>query len=336
MKKQIINVSDYDPNWNWLADDFKTTDLEWKHCSSLTARIPKFLPKRQSLGRFYSAINANLSANKNDTILVSHAPRPIMYTSKIAKVLRPNITHLGASFTFTELPVGLQHKTMSLAFKQPSKFLCYSNIERKIYAEYFDIPIEKIDMIHWSVHHPEINEDEAPYETGDYICALGTEGRDYKTLFAAMAQLPNIKLVVVATWKNLAGLLIPENVKVVNNIPLSTAMNILMHSKFMVLPLKDKTTTCGHSTLVASMFYRKSVLITNAPAIHDYIEDGKTGIYFEPQDVNDLKRKIELLWDDPSNTVIMNNAAYAFAVEHCTEKTVINYFANFINSVNQV
>lgn len=330
MTSKIINISDFNPTWNWLADSYPDKTLNWKSYSSLNTPIPTWLPKHQSIRRAYAALSANMDAKFSKGLLVSHGPRPTMYTSKFAKAINPDLPLIAASFTFTELPTGLLHKTMIQAYQQPTKFFCYSNIERKIYSEYFNIPIEKIDMFIWSIKPPMIDENEAPYLTGEYFCALGTEGRDYKTLFAAMKALPSMKCVVVATWKSLEGLDVPDNVEVINNIPLSTCMNILANSKFMVLPLKSKHTTCGHSTLVMSMFYKKSILITNAPAIHDYIEEGKTGLYFEPQDVKELTLKIESLWDDPTKTAAMNEAAYEFATTHCTEETAINYLSNFI------
>ena len=36
-------------------------------------------------------------------------------------------------------------------------------------------------------------------------------------------------------------------------IPYPRAMNILQHSRFMVLPLKGSAVPCGHVTLVAAM-----------------------------------------------------------------------------------
>jgi glycosyltransferase involved in cell wall biosynthesis len=333
--KKIINVSDFEPNWTWLSEEYKDRkDLAWYNYSSRGLSIPKKIPARESIGRGISALRATLNARFSDAILVSHGPRPSMYTGLFAKRIAPETPHLALSFTFTNLPQGKQLSVMRHAYKQPTKFVCYSTMERQLYADYFDIPIESIDMIYWSVNAPTFNQDEPPFEQGRYICALGTEGRDYKTLFAAMKKLPNIKLVVVATAKSIEGIEVPNNVKVVNNIPLSTAFNILAHSEFMVLPLRDKNVTCGHSSIVSSMFFKKSILITNAPTVYDYIENEKTGLFFEPQDVSDLVRKIESLWDNPAGTILMNEAAYQFAHTNCTEKSAFNYFNQFMHSVS--
>lgn len=332
MQKHIINVSDLDPNWNWLAGTINTADITWQHFSSLKPQLPSYLPKRNAIARTYSGLRGTLKARKPNSILVSHGPRPTMYVSNLAASICPDVPHLAFSFTFTELPKGKQVALMKKAYKQPTRFVCYSNFEKNLYANYFDIPLEKIDMIHWSAHEPVQDPTEKPSETGRYLCALGTQGRDYKTLFEAMRLLPNIKLIAVVTPEYIQGLDIPENVIIRSNIPLHQAFNILKFSEFMVLPLRDSEAPCGHSTIVSSMFFKKSILITNAVTVYDYIEDQKTGLFFEANNIIDLKEKIEMLWENTASTQTMNEAAYQFAVNKCSEQSAANYFQHFLEN----
>ena len=332
MPKHIINVSDLDPRWNWLENAFKQPDMAWQHFSSLSLKLPSYVPKRQSIARAYASLSGALKARTSNAVLVSHGPRPTMYASYFAGKICPDAPHLAFSFTFTELPTGKQVDVMRKAYRQPTRFVCYSNVEKNLYARYFDIPLEKIDMIHWSAHEPAHDPDEKPTESGRYICALGTQGRDYKTLFEAMRLLPNIKLIAVVTPEYIQGLSVPDNVIVRSNIPLNQAFNVLKFSEFMVLPLKSSEVPCGHSTIVSSMFFKKSILITNAVTVYDYIQDKKTGLFFEANNVVDLKEKIEMLWQDQSNTIAMNEAAYQFATNYCTEQSAIDYFQNFLQN----
>lgn len=335
MTKHIINVSDLSPDWNWLESEFQQLDTSWRHFSSLTLQLPSYLPKQKSIARAYSSFKATLKARTPNSVLVSHGPRPTMYVSKFASLICPDVPHLAFSFTFTELPRGKQVDLMKKAYQQPTRFVCYSNFEKNLYADYFNIPLDKIDMIHWSAHEPTHNPNEKPSESGRYICALGTQGRDYKTLFEAMRLLPNIKLIAVVTPEYIQGLDIPENVVIRSNIPLSQAFNILKFSEFMALPLRDSEAPCGHSTIVSSMFFKKSILITNAVTVYDYIEDQKTGLFFEANNVIDLKEKIEMLWENTASTQAMNEAAYQFAVSQCSEQSAANYFQHFLENYCQ-
>ncbi len=330
---KIINLSDLDPSWCWLKDEFQNSNLEWLHYSSKAVKLPKILPKRDSIARVIAAMRAVNEARKGQSVLVSHGPRPALYAGSFAKLMCPNVPHLVYSFNFTDLPHGTQRKLMTKAFQQAKRFVTYSTLERKLYADYFDIPIESIDMLHWAVHHPKVDLSESPIETGSYICALGSQGRDYKTLFEAMKKLPQIKLVVVASKDSIQHLSIPNNVKVYSNIPLDQAHNILAHSQFMVIPLRDSQVPCGQVTVVSGMFFKKAMIVTDSRGIHDYIQNGETGILCQPKDAPDLSGKIEQLWSSPVEIEKLSQKAYQFALAHCTERKVVDYFTHFLNNI---
>ena len=333
----IINLSDLDTNWNWLRDEFKHTNDKWHHYSSLAVKLPRFTPKKDSIARILAACSAVKLARKKTSVLISHGPRPALYAGNLAKIMCSDIPHLVYSFNFTNLPQGAQRRLMTSAFQQPTKFVTYSSVERQLYADYFNIPIEKIDMLHWAVHAPKVDLSAQPIEAGRYICALGSQGRDYATLIKAMKKLPHIKLVLVASADSLNGLNVPSNVKVYSNVPLTTAHNILANSAFMVLPLRDDKVPCGHVTIVSAMFFKKAILVTNSLGVHDYIRDNETGLFFEPKNSDDLGDKIEALWDnsansDEPNTEALSKAGYDFAHQYCTEKTAVSYFENFLKN----
>jgi hypothetical protein len=210
---KIINLSDFATQWNWLAGEYEDTRLTWEHVSTQAVHPPHWLPKRQSLQRLGAAWQAVRVANASQqSLLVSHGPRPAFYSSAIASLRNKRLPHLVYSFNFTELPKGMQHRLMAKAYQQPQRFVAYSTAEKQLYAQHFDIPIERIDMIHWSVHRPLPDFESAPIIQGDYICALGSQGRDYATLFRAMRLLPRVQLVVVTHPQYLTDLSIPERV----------------------------------------------------------------------------------------------------------------------------
>ncbi|HAF00215.1 MAG TPA: hypothetical protein DCO68_12075 [Methylophilaceae bacterium] len=332
---KILNLTDFaDRNWNWLKEEFDDPSLEWVHYPSQAIQLPAFIPKKATISRVVSAFQAVASTVNKPALLVSHGPRPALYGGNFAKIMNPDLPHLVYSFNFTNLPNGFLHKSMTKAFKQADRFVVYSTLEKQVYADYFDIPPESIDMLHWAVHAPQPNLSEPPVEQGEYICALGSQGRDYETLFAAMARLSNIKLVVVATQECIRHLSIPDNVKVYTNIPLTQAHNILMHSRFMALPLRDSEVPCGHVTIVSGMFFKKAIIVTDSKGVHDYITNEQTGLTFEPQNVDELAQKIQSLWENRAKTNTLAESGYAFAHQHCTHHNAVNYFKNFLSQIN--
>ena len=154
----IVNLSDLDPHWNWLKDSARgPQSMRWTHASTQTVRTPGWLPARASWARAVAAWRAASALKADSSILVSHGPRMALYgaTALAARFKRRN--HLAYSFNFTALPHGKLHKAMTLAFKAVDRFVCFSNMERQLYAQHFDLDIHRIDMIHWAARPPAID-----------------------------------------------------------------------------------------------------------------------------------------------------------------------------------
>jgi glycosyltransferase involved in cell wall biosynthesis len=233
--------------------------------------------------------------------------------------------HIAYSFNFPELPQGLKKRWMKWALSSSiSRFIVYSKIEKQLYSNFFDIPTERFDVVLWSVNTPTAKPD-APLVTGDYICAIGGNARDYPTLMAAMAKLPDIPIVVIVRPNNLNNLVIPSNVNVQVNLPIAQAMNILKYSRFMVLPLKGSDVPCGHVTLVAAMHLAKAFIITNSVGVSDYVFHDVNALTCEPFDSAALASTIRSLWDDSDKCQRLGENGLRFAEEYCSEQSACDH-----------
>ena len=331
----IVNLSDLDPDWNWLKDAARGPQaLRWTHVSTQTANTPGWLPARASWSRAMAGWQAASALTARSSILVSHGPRMALYgaTALAARFMRRK--HLAYSFNFTELPHGTLHKAMSVAFRAVDRFVCFSNMERALYAQHFDLDINRIDMIHWAARSPAIDRAAAPAVRGDYLCAIGSQARDYATLLEAMRALPQIRLVIVATPQSVTGLNIPSNVEIRCNIPLGQAMNILQHSRFMVVPLRDSEVPCGHVTIVAAMHLQKATIASASSGIADYVANEETGLTVAAGDPNALSAAIDRLWSDPAHCARLGIAAQSFAAHSCSEAAAVAYFEKYLRGVH--
>lgn len=330
----IINLSEFDPGWNWLESRFAARpDLGWTHVTVQTPRVPAWVPRRRSFERASAAWVASKTSASGPSMLVSHGPRMTMYGAFASRARRERCPHLAYSFNFTSLPSGLERQAMSTAFGAVDKFVVFSTMERRLYSEFFEIEAERIDMIHWAVRPPSDAEADAPpLVAGDYICAIGSQGRDYRVLFDAMRRLPGIRLLLVATADSVAGLEPPSNVELRIRIPLAQAHNILANSRFMVLPLSGSDVPCGHVTLVAAMHRGKAMVATRSEGIADYLEEGVNGRMVAPKDAGELARVIGDLYAAPDDSRRLGAQGRAFARAHCVEDNVVDYFAQVIGN----
>lgn len=327
----IINLSESRiKNWPWLEKDFP--QHKWQHIASHANLKFTSLPKHETINRAMATYKACRKARHDNTMLITHAHTLALMAGYASPTLCPGTPHIAYSVSFIDLPQGKQRKFAIKALKNVDKIVIYSTKQRQVLADHFEMPVERIDMLHWTEEVPTIDPNEQPIVAGRYFCALGSQGRDYKSLIEVMKTLPNINLVLVAAPEALEGIEVPDNLKVYSNIPMKDAKNILAHSEFTVLPLRDLHTASGHMTIVLSMLYKKTILTTFTETTFDYIKDHETGLYFEHQNLKDLKEKIESLWDNNQKTIQMNEAAYQFALANCTEQNTIDHLRQFIST----
>ncbi len=239
------------------------------------------------------------------------------------RMRKVDIPHVAWGFNFSSLPRRPARRLMSLAFARVDRLIVYSTMERSLYADYFGIDPDRIDVVLWGIGPPEAEPDDIPLEAGPYISALGGNGRDYRTLFAAMARLPEVPLVAVLRPHNITGLTIPVNVRLRFNITRGNANNIMQHSRFTVLPLAGSQVPCGHVTLVSAMFLGRALIISNSAGVADYVRDEANGLTVPVGDVDALVGRIRELWNDPERCRRLGAAGYSFATTHCSEESVM-------------
>ena len=328
---EIVNLSDLDPSWNWLAKSFESrTDLNWKHVSAQAQQVPAWLPRRHSLQRASAALATRGLLPPGNSILVSHGPRMSMYGAFANSGKSRKVPHLAYSFNFTDLPTGWGKSAMRSAFNAVDRFAVFSTMERFLYADYFGIGLDRIDMIHWAVEPPVVPEVDKPLIEGEYICAVGSQARDYRVLMDAMSQLPYIRLVVVATAESVAGVRVPSNVEIRFNVPLRQVHNIIAHCRFMVLPLAGSHVPCGHVTIVSAMHHGKAVVATQSDGITDYIKDNINGRMVTPKNSDGLAGQISALYKDSTETLRLGAAGKKFANSFCLEKNAVSYFRTIL------
>jgi glycosyltransferase involved in cell wall biosynthesis len=324
----VVNLSELSPQWNWLSHAFESPAQAWRHVSSENVAMPGWLPRVVTVRRMMAGREAVALAGRAAGVLVSHGPRPTMYGSLLAGRRYPRMRHLAYSFNFTDLPRGGLRRLMARAYRSVDRFVVFSTLERSLYADYFGIAPERIDMLHWAVKPPQA--EGPPLHDGPYLCALGSQARDYRTLFDAMRLVPAAHLVIVVAKENLLGLQVPPNVTVYTEIPFSKAMNVLRHSAFMALPLRDAAVPCGHVTAVAAMHMGRAVIATDSAGLRDYVNPDVNALLCGSGDSRAWAAAIERLLDNPLEAEALGTAGQTFANRNCVEQRVIDYFHHFL------
>lgn len=329
-KSSIVCCSANQTNWRWFADEFDETQVSWH----MYNKQPRNVFERQITQPDLAMIRTCRSAiqkmkQEKADLLITHDPRVSYWCAVFKDRFDIRTNHIAHSFNFPNLPRGIKYYSMRKAFKNIDHFVVYSKLEKSLYHKYFGIPLSKIDVCHWSVAPPNGISNE-PIEKGDYICAIGGNARDYHTLIDSMKNLPHIRLVLVARPHSIKNLEFPSNIKVLVNIPKKDAMNVLKHSRFMVLPLKGSEIPCGHVTLVAAMHLGKGFIITNSDGVSDYVINDYNALTCPAFSAHELSKSIDVLWKNPDKCHQLGANGKQFAQDFCSEETAKNYLIKLL------
>ena len=142
-----------------------------------------------------------------------------------------------------------------------------------------------------------------------YIVSGGRSDRDFDTLIKAVKKLPNHVKVYIAygkdtvTFKNptlsLRDVMQLQHVKLFYELSRRLYIKLLENAMFVVVPLKRTYYATGHTAILEAMAMGKTVITSHIPSVLDYVEDWRTGIFFEHSNPQDLKQKIEHLLNMP-------------------------------------
>jgi glycosyltransferase involved in cell wall biosynthesis len=323
----IVNVA-YGAQPNSFFEPHLGDVTRWRHFeagepfrSTLLTRV------RSSRLRRYRAcyLAARCAAREGAAVVVSHDPQVSFVTELFLRRFGYRGKHLAFSFNYPKLPTGLTRKVHGGAYRTVDRFVVYSTMERELYGRYFGIPLEKLQMIHWAVNPPPVEPD-MPVVDGDYVCAIGGNGRDYATLVEAARRLPKVHFVLVVRPHSLNGLDVPQNVTVATNIPLARAMNLLKFARFMALPLTGADVPCGHVTLVHAMHLGKAMAVTRSSGVSDYVREGENALTCAAGSVEELTAIIRRLWDDATLRERLGANGRSMAQACCSEARTLAYF----------
>jgi glycosyltransferase involved in cell wall biosynthesis len=322
-----------DPNWRWIAPHFADADVKFEFARCLPRGIGK-INKIVNLARLLGCLKAVMMAGQsNPSVLVTHGPTLAAWCALFARLLRIKVSILAHSFNFVSLPGPIKSVVFRYAFSKVDRFVVFSQIEKETYSKVFDVPIERFDFVRWGVQVPNVDLSDRPIESGRYAAAIGGNARDYRTLIEAARDMPDLRFALVIRPEGLKGLDVPPNVSVHVNISFGKAMNILRHSRFMVLTLIRGDVPCGHVTLVAAMHLGRALVVTNSRGVRDYVFDGENAILVESESTKALIAGMRRLWEDGELCQRLGENGRIFAANECTEARIATHFRSFLSKL---
>lgn len=308
------------PEWRWHADHIPEVDwlfFDDRPRNPLERKIP------QAVLRARACMAAVIAAKRRGArAIFAHGHEYAVPCLAALQALRLDIPVVVVAYNYVRIPTGFRLKLARQFLPRAARLLIASEMERDLYSAAIGIDKSRLEMERWSLDR--VNETPGePMQPGRYVCSIGGNARDYRTLLAAARLAPHIPVVVVARPGNPGLEDPPDNVKIHYNLPMDSAMNVLAHSEFMALPLVSTETPCGHVTLVLAMHRKKPFIVTDSRGVADYQEGESHSLAVPANDPQALAAAIGRLWDDAPLRQSMSERALRFAHDYCSTENAI-------------
>ena len=132
------------------------------------------------------------------------------------------------------------------------------------------------------------------------IVSVGKDrARDYKTLIKAAKELPDLKFLIICRKSNIQELDIPNNVKLLFNVPYRRVRDFYNSATIVVIPIKEMYRSSGQMTLTDCMQVGVPVIISRVVGISHYpLVNNRNCVLVSPGNTNHLKKATKSLTND--------------------------------------
>ena len=290
--------------------------------------------------KFYiwQALRAIPKLNKYD-IVISHGMQSGVVVSLWRKILKTRCKHvvfdIGSFNSAAESGGAL--KLMQLASNSIDGIIYHTSSQKEYYQKFFPWLVDRSRFIRFGTDADffatDENENLSVEEKEKYCICVGYAKRDWDTVSEAfkMAGCTDLELRMIGhvedKFKGIPG------INQIERVPIKELIEQIKHASFGILPLKSFNYSYGQMTLMQQMALGKTVIASKVPSLVDYVEDMKTAVLYEPENVKELSQKIKMLvLDDKLRNEIGSNAK-DFIHDTCNETIMAKEIEGFLKSL---
>lgn len=135
-----------------------------------------------------------------------------------------------------------------------------------------------------------------------YYFAAGNSNRDYDTLFAAAALLPQVRFVVM-TNRPLDHLVVPGNVTFAEWGPYEEYLEMMVNARALVIPMPASVEAAGLRTLFEAWAMEVPTVVAGCEGVRTYLtadEKECAAFVYDPGDARSLAATLSSIESDPS------------------------------------
>jgi len=210
------------------------------------------------------------------------------------------------SFIYTARGASWVNRLRRIYFRfvlsQSDVAVVHSQLEAERYRALFALPHTRFVFIPWgttiALRQQVMGDSRIAAGEDGVVVAAGKSGRDYRTLFSAMAELPAVLRVICDYEGALAGAEPGKRTVVLSECHGIEYFQELARAAVVAIPLSVDDISAGQMVLIQSMGMGKAIVASRTPGICDYVTDGHDALLVPCGDPDALRAAIALLLGD--------------------------------------
>lgn len=318
--------------WAVVSPYFETAHDRWIHDSITDGRhsfvlIPRLGEDRnwhQSAAKagvrewFQRLQQARQAYAHSDSGIITVFPQLAATTGLLKFVERSKRPLVAWLFNTEGLHTPLKRSVARACLGRVDRFVVHSTREIDGYAELLGLPADRFEFV--PLQYGAVVETERPRDQAEpYVFATGSGHRDYETFFDAVGRT-GLRTMVLASDRVLAGLTVPPNVEILDQLPRPEIRRLVRHARVNVVPMNDDALTAGLVTIVEAFRHGRSLVITQRGGIEDYVFEGKNALCPPLYDAGAMAEAISTMWHDDGLRAELDANASRFADDNCTDE----------------
>lgn len=199
-------------------------------------------------------------------------------------------------------------------YRSVDAVVVFSGNQRRTLEDGLGLDPSKVHVVRFGIDLDELA-CVTPSESGAVVAAGRDRGRDWTTLFAAVRGT-GWSVPLMTRPSQIAGLDVPSEIEFLSTVDRAGYLEILAAASVVVLPTHVREYPTGQTVLLEAMALGKACVVTDTPAMREYVDDGVTGVLVALDDPDALRITVtDLLGDDIRRRSIGENARHRSLAE---------------------
>ena len=218
----------------------------------------------------------------------------------------------------------LQIASIRFALKSVAGILCHSSVNEEFYSKHFTTANR--EFVSFGVD-PTLFKPLAGKASNNFALSVGSTRRDYATLMNAWRQIDFPLKIVGSKMSSLEN---APNIQLLGVVPIDKLVELVHNSKFVILPFEDVKYSVGQMTLLQCMAMNKTVIVTSAAGVNDYLLDGDNCLTVRVGNESDIVEKVNLVLRDKDLTERIASRARETVSSRFNEESMAAEILDFI------